>query len=209
MVLGIAMMATMLPTMIGLNQASQHMRDSEDNRKESSRKQRCHLLVNCSVNQGTTEQREQIHNAMVYVGPENRLYITKNPNHNTMTPFNGGFFTHPQFPPDNTAGLVTITGETPPTLRWVFLDVTTHEVCWGGRAESEGQVCGPFDWTKDESRMTLEGWEGWLAVRFPGVDDEGVWRLWFDREDNGAGLREMGREVLGLEVVLRRVAAES
>lgn len=75
MVLGIAMMATMLPTMIGLNQASQHMRDSEDNRKESSRKQRCHLLVNCSVNQGTTEQREQIHNAMVYVGPENRVSL--------------------------------------------------------------------------------------------------------------------------------------
>ncbi|GKZ19376.1 hypothetical protein AbraIFM66951_010986 [Aspergillus brasiliensis] len=203
MVLGIAMMATMLPTMIGLNQASQHMSNSENDRKESSRKQRCHLVVNCSVSQGTAEQREQIHNAKVYVGPENR------PNPDTMTPFNGGFFTHPQFPPDNTAGLVTITGETPPTLRWVFLDVTTHEVCWGGRAESEGQVCGPFDWTSDESRMTLEGWEGWLAVRFPGQDDEGVWRLWFDRDDDGAGLKDKGVEVQGLEIVLRRVSAES
>lgn len=76
MVLGIAMMATMIPTMIGLNQASQNMRDSEDSRKESNRKQRCHLLVNCSVNQGTTEQREQIHNAMVYVGPENRVSLS-------------------------------------------------------------------------------------------------------------------------------------
>lgn len=75
MVLGIAMMAAMVPTMIGLNQASQNMRDSEDSRKESSRKQRCHLLVNCSVSQGTTAQREQIHNAMVYVGPENRVSL--------------------------------------------------------------------------------------------------------------------------------------
>ncbi|TPR04045.1 SnoaL-like domain family protein [Aspergillus niger] len=136
MVLGIAMMAAMVPTMIGLNQASQNMRDSEDSRKESSRKQRCHLLVNCSVSQGTTAQREQIHNAMVYVGPENR----------------------------------------------------------------------------DESRITLEGWEGWLAVRFPGVDEEGVWRLWFDRDDDGAGLKDLGEkgmEVQGLEVVLKRVSAES
>lgn len=82
---------------------------------------------------------------------------------------------------------------------------------WGGKQDSEGHVCGPFDWTKDEERITLEGWEGWLAVRLP--DDEkrakelgmensqGLWRLYFDEHDNGADLPP-DAEVL--EVTLKR-----
>ncbi len=95
-----------------------------------------------------------------------QLYLTKQPG-SSMVPFNGGFYTHPDFPPNNTSGFVTISGEETPTLRWVFLDANTHEVRWGGRPDSEGHVCGPFDWTKDEQYVTLEGWEGWLAVRLP------------------------------------------
>lgn len=95
-----------------------------------------------------------------------QLYITKQPS-SAMSLFNGGFYKHPDFPPDNTSGVVTITGEQPPTLRWVFLDVNTHQMRWGGRPDSEGHICGPFDWTKDEQCITLDGWEGWLAVRLP------------------------------------------
>lgn len=136
-----------------------------------------------------------------------------------MVPFNGSFYTHPAFPPDNTSGMVTVTGENPPTLRWVFLDSDTYEMRWGSRPASEGHVCGPFDWTKDEQRVTLEGWEGWLAVRFPDdeqqeeleaqldVDDgRRVWRLYFDQHDNGAGLPSGAQ---GLEICLKRVVAES
>ena len=67
------MMAAMLPTMVGLNEASQHTRDHETNRQQSSRKQRCHLVASCALTQGTTAQREQIQNARVYVGPEGRV----------------------------------------------------------------------------------------------------------------------------------------
>jgi len=136
-----------------------------------------------------------------------------------MAPFNGGFYTHPAFAPDNTSGMVTVTGENPPTLRWVFLDSGTHEMRWGSRPDSEGHICGPFDWTKDEQRVTLEGWEGWLAVRFPDdeqqeeleaqldVDDgRGIWRLYFDQHDDGAGLPSGAQ---GLEIRLKRVIAES
>jgi hypothetical protein len=138
-----------------------------------------------------------------------QMYLTKNPSAE-MTPFNGGFYTHPSFPPDNTAGFVTITGETPPTLRWVFLDAETHELRYGSRQDSEGHVCGPFDWTDDEERVTLEGWEGWLAVRLAGDKqqecDSGIWRLYFDRDDNGADLPAGSR---GMEICLKRVQAES
>ncbi|KAJ5368708.1 uncharacterized protein N7496_008468 [Penicillium cataractarum] len=218
MVLGIAMMAAMLPTMIGLNEATQGARDQDENRRNTNRKQRCHLVATCSLDQGTPELRSQVHNAQIQVGLDRKLYITKQPG-STMAPFNGGFFTHPDFKPNNTSGLVTVTGEETPTLRWVFLDSKTHEMRWGGRPDTEGHVCGPFDWTKDEQYVTLEGWEGFLAVRLEQddtrehvdsqlgiVDGREVWRLYFDQNDDGADLPPNAK---GLEIRLKRVMAES
>lgn len=211
------MMATMLPTMIGLNEATQGSRDQEENRRTTERKQRCHLVATCSLSQGTPEMRQQIQNAKVYVGLDGKLYITKHPR-SSMVPYNGGFYQHPDFPPNNTSGLVTISGEETPTLRWVFLDSETHEMRWGGRPDSQGHVCGPYDWTKDEQFMTLEGWEGWLAVRLPEddardqsdqdlgiVDGQEIWRLYFDQNDDGADLPPGAS---GLEIRLKRVMAE-
>ncbi|KAJ5923598.1 hypothetical protein N7454_008843 [Penicillium verhagenii] len=219
MVLGIAMMAAMLPTMIGLNEATQGGRDQEEARRTGARKQRSHLVATCSITQGTPEMRSQVHNAQVQVGLDGKLYITKHPSA-TMVPFNGGFYTHPEFPPNNTSGIVTISGEEAPTLRWVFLDANTHEMRWGGRPDSQGHICGPFDWTKDEQYVTLQGWEGFLAVQLPedelretaekelGINANGreVWRLYFDEKDNGADLPVGSR---GLEIQLKRTTAES
>lgn len=75
MVLGIVMMTAMLPTMIGLNEASKSTRDQEESRRSSARKQRCHLVATCSLNQGTQSQREQVHNARVYVGRDGKVSI--------------------------------------------------------------------------------------------------------------------------------------
>ncbi|CDM28769.1 unnamed protein product [Penicillium roqueforti FM164] len=143
------------------------------------------------------------------------MYITKSTD-SQLVPLNGSFYQHPDFPPDNTSGFVTITGETPPTLRWVYVDLQTHELRWGGKQDSEGNICGPFDWTQDEERITLEGWEGWLAVRVPddekisevvGVENsQDLWRLYFDNNDDGADLPQ-DAEVL--EVTIKRTAAES
>jgi hypothetical protein len=228
------MTAAMLPTMIGLNEATQGSRQHEEDRVNNARKQRTHLVATVSLNQGTQEQRQQIHNATVQVGRDGKvsrctswklectnvlqLYITKEPA-STMVPYNGGFYSHRDFPPNNTSGLVTISGEETPTLRWVFLDINTHEMRWGGRPDSEGHVCGPFDWSKDETYLTLDGWEGWLAVRLPdddnqdrtnrelGIDDgREVWRLYFDQNDDGADLPPGAQ---GLEIRLKRVTAQS
>lgn len=120
------------------------------------------------------------------------------------------------------AGFVTLTGEEPPMLRWVFVDADTHECRWGGRQDSEGHVCGPFDWSRDEQRITLQGWEGWLAVRRPGdeqreqeedrglgivaADEQPIWRLYFDEHDDGADLPQ---DAQALEICLQRVPADS
>ncbi|KAJ5992201.1 hypothetical protein N7451_007925 [Penicillium sp. IBT 35674x] len=217
MVLPIFLMTAMIPTIIGVNEASKGTRDHEDRRRENARKQRCHLYAQCMPLDGSLEQRSAIHNAKIYLGPDKKalqIYITKCPN-SQLVPLNGGFHQHPDFTPGNTAGFVTITGETPPTLRWFYLDSQTHEMRWGGRQESEGNVCGPFDWTQDEERVTLQGWEGWLAVRvldektakeLGAEDGQALWKLCFDENDDGADLAP-GTEAL--EVTLKRTMAES
>lgn len=67
--------------------------------------------------------------------------------------------------------------------------------------------------------MTLDGWEGWLAVRPPEddsrdqadgelgiVDGREVWRLYFDQNDDVADL-PLGAQ--RLEIRLKRVTAEA
>lgn len=104
-------------------------------------------------------------------------------------------------------------------LRWVFVDAQTHECRWGGRQDSEGHLCGPYDSSSDEQRIMLQGWEGWLAVRLRddekreqeeqdlGVaDGQGIWRLYFDENDDGADLQQ---DAQALEICLQRIPADS
>lgn len=71
------MMTAMVPTIMGLNEASKGTRDQENSRKNTARKQRCHLVAMCEVNKGTQTQREQVHNARVYVGRDGNVSIVK------------------------------------------------------------------------------------------------------------------------------------
>lgn len=73
MVFGLITLSTMIPTMIGLNQATQNTRDSEEERREAARRQRCNLLAVCSEREGTLEQRRQVHNAKIYLGPDGNV----------------------------------------------------------------------------------------------------------------------------------------
>lgn len=75
MVFGLVMTSAMLPTMIGLNQATQNSRDSEEERRNTARRQRCNLVATCDAREGTLEQRKQVHNAKVYLGPDGKVRI--------------------------------------------------------------------------------------------------------------------------------------
>lgn len=66
-------------------------------------------------------------------------------------------------------------------MNWIYVDADTCEVKYGNRAESQEHVVGPWDCTRLDRRMTLEGWEGFMAVR----EGKGNWALYFDREDDG------------------------
>jgi hypothetical protein len=78
-------------------------------------------------------------------------------------------------------GLVSTISDNPPQLNWIYVDDETNEVKYGNRLDSQEHLVGPWDCTKIDRRLTLEGWEGFLAVRVA----PGEWQLFFDRDDNG------------------------
>lgn len=67
---------------------------------------------------------------------------------------------------------------------------------YGNRAESNDHIVGPWDCTKLDRRVTLEGWEGFVAVR----EGPGNWALYFDRDDDALE----GRFKRSVEVTLSR-----
>ena len=77
-------------------------------------------------------------------------------------------------------------------MNWVFVHAATHELKFGPRAASEGNATGPWDCTRQDRRLTFEGWEGFCAVR-----EGDFWALYFDRD--GDGLR--GKVGVGTPVV--------
>ena len=112
------------------------------------------------------------------------------------------------YPEAGHAGLVSTITDVAPIMNWVFVDRATHALCYGGRAASQGQLTGPWDCTRQERRMTLCGWEGFVAVRFPpdipGLG--GFWVLFYDCDGDRlqARLAAMPPGTVSVEVQLAR-----
>ncbi|KAJ0415717.1 hypothetical protein BJY00DRAFT_292970 [Aspergillus carlsbadensis] len=137
-----------------------------------------------------------------------------------MTPFNGHLYHHPDFEEDNSNGLISMSAEDKPLARWVFLDSETDEVRWGGKEDTEGHVCGPFDLTDNDAYLTLDDTQRWMAVQLakdPTVQTgkssaseyethDGVWRLFFDRKETEGNDLPAGSRAM--KIFLRRVPAE-
>lgn len=206
------MMSAMVPTIIGLNEATKGARESEDKRRENEKKSRFHLVAACDIDADSESRRQEVHNASVYLGSDKRLYITK---HRTpsMTAFNGHFFELPDLAQGNLNGLVAISGETPPTLRWVYLDKNTYEMRWGGKQDREGHIGGPFDLTRDGDYLALNDTQRWLALRLEDTEQDateavaGVWRLCCDWEENNG--ESLSIDTPSMPIYLRRVLADS
>jgi hypothetical protein len=65
---------------------------------------------------------------------------------------------------------------------------------------SEPHLVGPWDCTRIDKRITLEGWEGFMAVR----EAPGLWALYFDKEDDGLkGKIPHGTRILEIELIRR------
>ena len=78
-------------------------------------------------------------------------------------------------------GLVSTISSTPrPSLNWIYIDKYSFELRYGSRAQANGHILGPWDWTDDEVGLTMEGWEGFVAVE----EEKGVWAVHYDRDDD-------------------------
>ncbi|KAK7425958.1 hypothetical protein QQZ08_007540 [Neonectria magnoliae] len=93
-------------------------------------------------------------------------------------------------------GLVSTISDEPPQLNWIYVDQDTYEVKYGLRVDAEDHLVGPWDCTKIDRRITLEGWEGFMAVQ----DDEGSWALYFDQDDDGLEGKTSNENILEIEL---------
>ena len=74
MVFGIFVMTAMIPTIIGVNEASKGTRDHEKQRKEGARQKRCKLLAECSMHIDETLRRPlSLDGAHLYLGPHGKV----------------------------------------------------------------------------------------------------------------------------------------
>ncbi|KAI0104494.1 hypothetical protein F4814DRAFT_455777 [Daldinia grandis] len=191
---------TIAPALLGTQEA---IRQSQSKTKrEEHRARRCNLVVSC-VKQSI---RSRDINGKLVVLKDNKLYITTgdlSAKYNTTNSTNSG---HPfagyylPYPDKTYEGLVSTISDDPPMLNWIYVDKDTYEVKYGVRADAQAHITGPFDCTRQDRRMTLEGWEGFAAVEeFPGV-----WAIYFDRDDDGLTTKvPMGTRVLEVELTRR------
>ncbi|KAI0827801.1 hypothetical protein F5Y06DRAFT_291072 [Hypoxylon sp. FL0890] len=191
---------TIAPALLGTQEA---IRQSQSkNKREEHRARRCNLVVSC-VKQSI---RSRDINGKLVVLKDNKLYITTDASpaedaQATTTgsghPFAGYYLPYPDKPYE---GLVSTISDDPPMLNWIYVDKDTYEVKYGVRAEAQPHITGPFDCTRQDRRMTLEGWEGFAAVE----EYPGIWALYFDRDDDGLVTKvPMGTRVLEVELTRR------
>jgi hypothetical protein len=93
-------------------------------------------------------------------------------------PFAGYYLPYPD---EKFEGLVSTISDKPPVLNWIYVDTETFEVKYGVRANAQQNLHGPFDCTRQDRRLTFDGWEGFCAVEVK----PSRWALYFDHNDNG------------------------
>ncbi|KAI9811741.1 MAG: hypothetical protein M1827_005286 [Pycnora praestabilis] len=208
MVFGLLMMATAVPTVVGVNEATRSTKDREKREEREERCRKCHLIAEIEEGGRYSEEVKRSVNEKGVVLRDGKLYLESpdsTPAQRLPHPENGeqtsihrftGYFV--PFPETKYHGLVSTITKEPPMLNWIYIDASTSELRYGIRDKTQGHLVGPWDWTDDERYLTLEGWEGIVAVE----EDDGGWGLYFDREDDRRGLPQ-GQKVV--EISLKRV----
>lgn len=87
-------------------------------------------------------------------------------------------------------------------MNWIYVDKETYEVKYGVKADAHPNITGPFDITRQDKRLTLEQWEGFVAVKEEEGENAGMWALYYDKDDDGLKGKLGGkRTVLEVELV--------
>jgi hypothetical protein len=162
------------PGLLGSQEAIRQSQSKE--KREEHRARRCNLIATCV--KSSIRSREI--NGRPVVLRNGKLWID-------IGTEDGAPFGHPYagyylpYPDSTHEGLVTTITDIAPIMNWVYVDKETHEVKYGVRVDAQPNLTGPFDCTRQDRRMTFDGWEGFCAVE----ELPGLWALYFDVDDNG------------------------
>lgn len=114
-------------------------------------------------------------------------------------PFSGFYLEYPVG--KKPLGLVSTISRDPPELNWIYADDDTLEIKYGNKTASMNHIPGPWDWTAGQQNLTLEDWEGFVAVE----ESPGVWGLYYDQDDDqlsSSGVAE-GKRVVECSLIRR------
>ena len=174
MVLGILIAVITAPGLLGSQEAIRQGQAKD--KREEHRARRCNLIATCVK----SSPRSREIDGRPVVLRNGKLWID-------TTTEDGQPFGHAYagyylpYPDTKYEGLVTTITDAAPIMNWVYVDAATNEVKYGVRADAQPNLTGPFDCTRQDRRLTFDGWEGWCAVE----EYEGYWCLYFDVDDDG------------------------
>jgi hypothetical protein len=171
---------------------------------------------------------EELNNAILVVRHDKVWVVPRNEDNlpippvevsDPLHPFAGFYIAYPdeaRNPPER--GLVSTISDDPPMLNWIYIDKETYELRYSNRSGSIEHHVGVWDWTEDETHLTFEGWEGFMAIdEWDGADEdpttpwgkEGLrWALYFDKDDNGLKGRRKGKDMFEVSLKRRIQSAE-
>lgn len=178
------------PALLGTQEAIRQSQSKE--KREEHRARRCNLIASCVK----SSMRSREINGRPIVLRDGKLWV------DTGTS-DGGPFGHPYagyylpYPDSKYEGLVTTITDVAPIMNWVYVDKDTYEVKYGVRLDAQPNLTGPFDCTRQDRRLTFDGWEGWCAVE----EYPAMWALYFDQDDDGLRSKVAeGTRVLEIEL---------
>lgn len=132
---------------------------------------------------------------------------TRQPQDPSLHPFTGFYLEYPDNDRSYTRGLVSTISRDPPMLNWIYIDKDTLEVKYSNKSGSIAHHVGSYDWTSDsndDSSVTFDDWEGFLAVQ----EENDEWALYFDLNDDGLAKHKKGRHTCEVSLVRRVITAQ-
>ncbi|TLD17750.1 uncharacterized protein PgNI_00656 [Pyricularia grisea] len=163
-------------------------------RREEHRSRKNNLFVHCMK---STQYSHLLEGKQVVLSGH-MCFIDTGMAHDTAYghPFLGYYLPYPEA---KYSGLVSTITDEAPIMNWVFVHHETYQLMYGNRQQSEGQLCGPWDCTRQDKRLTFAGWEGFCAV----LEDAGYWGVYFDVDGDMLRRRLPGKIVIEIELERR------
>jgi hypothetical protein len=190
MVLSMLVAIIAAPGLLGSQEAIRQSQSQE--KREEHRARRCNLVVTCVK----SSPRSRELNGRLVVLRNGKLWIDTGTDDGAPLghPYAGYYLPYPD---SKHEGLVTTITDVAPIMNWIYIDKESHEVKYGVRLDAQPNLTGPFNCTRQDRRMTFDGWEGWCAVE----EAPGLWALYFDVTDDGLKTKVApGTRVLEIEL---------